>query len=93
MIILERSKGKEILGSAPKDPLPRNKRKGEKNMKSIRKSVLALLLCMGMLLGALPNFVIHAEAATYGSCGTNMTWSLNTATGHLTIKGSGSMVR
>lgn len=71
----------------------REQRKGEWNMKTIGKKVLALLLCAGMLLLVLPTTIFRAEAATSGSCGTNMTWSFNTSTGHLTIKGSGTMKR
>ncbi len=49
-------------------------------------SGILLALCFVMLL---PN---RAEAASYsGTCGENVSWSLNTVTGVLTITGSGPM--
>ena len=56
-------------------------------MKSIGKIlsvVLVLALCVGM---SLPAFA----ASPSGSCGKNVTWSLNQNTGVLTVKGSGAM--
>ena len=51
----------------------------------IHRIILLFALLIG---GAGMNYV---EAQTSGSCGTNVTWSLNTSTGVLTISGSGAM--
>jgi hypothetical protein len=55
----------------------------------MKKSIISLIIvcCLVFALG-----VISTQAATYtGSCGTNVTYSLNTSTGVLTIYGTGSM--
>lgn len=55
-------------------------------MKAVKRmAALVIMLCI--LLSALP---ISASAAESGSCGTNLTWSLDSA-GTLTISGSGKM--
>ena len=48
--------------------------------------LMALLLCLMLLLPGIP--VVRAEGES-GSCGSNLTWSLNAGT--LTISGSGHM--
>lgn len=53
----------------------------------LAKKSLLYMLILCMILCILPN---HIAAATSGSCGTNVTWSLD-ASGTLTISGSGSM--
>ena len=75
-------------------------------MKRILKRAMAVVLTAIMLLTAaplsgfvgldLPNladlFTLKADAATYsGKCGANLTWSLDTDTGVLTISGTGDM--
>ena len=75
-------------------------------MKRILKRAMAVALTAVMLLTAaplsgfagldLPNladlFTIKADAATEsGKCGDNLTWSLDTDTGVLTISGTGDM--
>ena len=80
--------------------------KGDGMMKKIFKRVLTVMLTAVMLLTAaplsgfvgldLPNladlFTLKADAATYsGKCGANLTWSLDTDTGVLTISGTGDM--
>ena len=75
-------------------------------MKKIFKRVLTVMLTAVMLLTAaplsgfvgldLPNladlFTLKVDAATYsGKCGDNLTWSLDTDTGVLTISGTGYM--
>ena len=75
-------------------------------MKKIFKRVLTVMLTAVMLLTAaplsgfvgldLPNladlFTLKADAAAYsGKCGDNLTWSLDTDTGVLTISGTGDM--
>ena len=58
-------------------------------MKTAFKKSLALVLAAVMLLCALP---FTASAATYiGTCGDNLTWSLDTDTGVLNITGTGAM--
>ncbi len=71
-------------------------------MKRLRKA-LAIFLCVALTLTAAPLggfvgldlpslFDFKAEAASYsGTCGDNLTWSLDTETGLLEISGSGSM--
>ena len=47
---------------------------------------------LGLELPTLNLFAIQADAASYsGTCGDNLTWSLDTDTGVLVISGSGSM--
>ncbi len=72
-------------------------------MKKMFTKVLAVVLCAVMALGAAPLggfvgldlpglFDLKAEAATYsGTCGDDLTWSLNTSTGVLNITGTGAM--
>ena len=82
--------------------------KGDGMMKKIFKRVLTVMLTAVMLLTAaplsgfagldLPNladlFTLKADAATYsGECGSNLTWSLDTDTGVLTISGKGYMYK
>lgn len=55
-----------------------------KSIKKILSIVLMFVLCVGMTLPAL-------AASPSGSCGKNVTWSLNQNTGVLTVKGSGAM--
>ena len=80
--------------------------KGDGNMKRILKRAMAVALTAVMLLTAaplsgfagldLPNladlFTLKADAAAYsGKCGDNLTWSLDTDTGVLTVSGTGDM--
>ena len=80
--------------------------KGDGNMKRILKRAMAVMLTAVMLLTAaplsgfagldLPNladlFTLKADAEAYsGKCGDNLTWSLDTDTGVLTISGTGYM--
>ncbi|MBQ3151757.1 MAG: leucine-rich repeat domain-containing protein, partial [Clostridia bacterium] len=75
-------------------------------MKKFAKRTLSAMLALIMLFGASPIgalaevdfpslrdlFTIKAEAATYsGTCGDNLTWTLDTSTGKLTISGTGAM--
>ena len=75
-------------------------------MGKIIKRILASVLTVAMLITAaplsgfagleLPNlanlFTLKADAAAYsGECGDNLTWSLDTDTGVLTISGTGDM--
>ncbi|MCD8358187.1 MAG: leucine-rich repeat domain-containing protein [Oscillospiraceae bacterium] len=53
------------------------------------KTLLILLLTLG--LAVLLSTAALADDATSGTCGENVTWSLNTDTGVLTISGSGDM--
>ena len=58
-------------------------------MKTAFKKSLALVLAAVMLLCALP-FTASAETNS-GTCGDNLTWSLDTETGVLNITGTGAM--
>lgn len=63
-------------------------------MKRILKKSLAILLSAVMLFGAAPfaGVVFNAEASAYsGDCGANISWSLDTAAGTLSISGTGDM--
>ena len=78
-------------------------REAKKTMKRTFTKILSVVLCAVMVLGATPLgglvgldlpglFDFKAEAATYsGTCGTNLTWSLDTETGVLNITGTGAM--
>ncbi|MBQ8893500.1 MAG: leucine-rich repeat protein [Clostridia bacterium] len=55
------------------------------------KRGLSLLLTLALLLSALSVFTFSTVAATTGSCGTNVTYAFDEATGTLTISGSGQM--
>ena len=65
-------------------------------MKTI-KQILSLGLCLALICSLLPQVSLTAHAATYsGTCGaegdgSNLTWTLDTDTGLLTISGSGKM--
>lgn len=48
-----------------------------------------IVLLLALLVGCAGMNCVQAQ--TSGSCGTNVTWSLNTSTGVLTISGSGAM--
>ena len=66
------------------------KKRGERFM---RKRIVSFILFLAMLVSLFPStFVLQASAATdSGTCGENLTWELDTATGSLTITGSGAM--
>ena len=61
----------------------------------MNKRILSLLLALALLFAMLPQMTLFVSAAGYsGTCGAegdNLTWSLNTDTGVLTISGSGAM--
>lgn len=60
-------------------------------MKAMRRWI-ALALCLVLCCAMLPQMALPARAETKsGNCGENLTWSLNTGTGVLTIAGSGEM--
>ena len=56
----------------------------------MRKRLLALLLVFVMVVGLLPQTVLFASAAYSGTCGENLTWTLDD-NGALTISGTGAM--
>ena len=57
------------------------------------KKVLSLLLSLTMLLSivSVVDFSAYADTLTTGKCGKNVTYSLDTSTGVLTINGEGDM--
>ena len=59
----------------------------------MKKRILSLLLALALLCAVLPQITwpAHAEPATSGTCGDNLTWRFNKNTGTLTIEGSGEM--
>ena len=56
----------------------------------MKKRLLSAILSFCMLLTMAPTVAFAAEPIT-GSCGENLTWSLDSTTGTLTISGTGSM--
>ena len=54
------------------------------------KRFLGTLLCLCMLLTLLPVNALAAETVSSGSCGSNLTWELD-SDGTLTISGTGEM--
>ena len=54
------------------------------------KRLLGTLLCLCMLLTLLPVNALAAETVSSGSCGSNLTWELD-SDGTLTISGTGEM--
>ncbi|MBQ9392453.1 MAG: leucine-rich repeat domain-containing protein, partial [Oscillospiraceae bacterium] len=59
-------------------------------MKKLCKRAAGALLALVLTLTLLPGAVQTAEAATSGSCGDDLTWTLDDA-GTLTISGTGKM--
>ncbi len=58
----------------------------------MNKKLLSILLAVALLITTLPLSVITVSAESYsGTCGDNLTWSLDTETGVLDIEGSGAM--
>ena len=57
----------------------------------MKKRLLACLLTLVMLLALLPATALAADPTTSGSCGEHLTWSFDSATGTLTISGTGAM--
>ena len=61
-------------------------------MKKSFTRLTALLLALVLVCTLLPFGALRASAAAYsGSCGSGVTWTLDTGTGVLEIKGSGAM--
>jgi len=63
-------------------------------MKKSFKKIISLIICLAMVLTIAPlsGLVPLVSAATYsGTCGENLTWTLDTDTGVLDIKGKGEM--
>ena len=57
-----------------------------------RSRLTAFALCLVLVLSLLPQASLTAHAQTVsGSCGSHLTWTLDTATGLLKISGSGEM--
>ncbi|MCD8066450.1 MAG: leucine-rich repeat domain-containing protein, partial [Oscillospiraceae bacterium] len=59
-------------------------------MKAILKKALAMLLVLCFAVSLAP-MALAADEETSGTCGDNLTWSLDTDTGVLTISGTGDM--
>jgi len=56
----------------------------------MKKKVLSLVICMALMISMLPQVAFFASAASSGTCGDNLTWTLDDE-GTLTISGTGSM--
>lgn len=56
----------------------------------LRQRVMSMLLTVAMIIGLAPVLTEHAKAATSGTCGENLTWTLDSE-GTLTISGTGKM--
>ncbi|MCD8128821.1 MAG: leucine-rich repeat domain-containing protein, partial [Oscillospiraceae bacterium] len=57
----------------------------------MRKFKTALILLLTLGLAVLLSTTALADDATSGTCGVNVTWTLDTDTGVLTISGEGEM--
>ena len=57
----------------------------------MKKRLLSVLLALALLAALLPQAGLTARAAETGSCGANLTWTFDEASGTLTITGSGAM--
>ena len=58
----------------------------------MKKRILSILLALALLCAVLPAAAYRASAATTsGSCGDNLNWTFENATGTLTITGRGKM--
>ncbi len=56
------------------------------------KKLLSIIMCLVLIVSTLTFVSIPASAASYsGTCGDDLTWSLDTSTGVLEITGSGAM--
>ena len=59
---------------------------------NMKKKILSLLIIVCLLGSLLPQFALSSAAATdCGTCGENLTWTLDSESGLLTIFGSGEM--
>lgn len=56
----------------------------------LRQRVMSMLLTVAMIIGLAPVLTGQAKAATSGTCGENLTWTLDSE-GTLTISGTGKM--
>lgn len=56
----------------------------------LRQRVMSMLLTIAMIVGLAPVLAGQAKAATSGTCGENLTWTLDSE-GTLTISGTGKM--
>ena len=58
----------------------------------MKNRIMSILLALALLCAILPAATVRASAeTTSGTCGDNLTWSFDSATGTLTIQGSGGM--
>ena len=57
----------------------------------MKKRILSLLLALALLCAMLPQIALPARADSSGTCGDNLTWTFDSATGTLTVAGSGEM--
>lgn len=55
----------------------------------LTRRIHSIILLLALLIGGVG--MNYVQAQTSGSCGTSVTWSLNTSTGRLTISGTGAM--
>lgn len=57
----------------------------------MKKRILSLILIVMLLISSIPFTALPVSAATSGTCGTDVRWSLDVDSGVLTISGSGNM--
>ncbi|MGN1320599.1 MAG: hypothetical protein ACI4U6_05745, partial [Acutalibacteraceae bacterium] len=59
-------------------------------MSKCLKKLFSIMVSLAILIACIPTVSVFAETLD-GTCGENVTWSLDTDTGVLTISGSGDM--
>ena len=85
-----KARGQGDASSVGCGPEGHTNEKEENEMKQTFKRTLALTLCLLLCAALLPGTVWAAEIVDSGTCGANLTWTLDSE-GTLTISGSGEM--
>ena len=57
----------------------------------MKQKIISMIFAVVIMVQMLSVLMLPAQAATSGTCGSSLTWSLDSATGTLTISGSGNM--
>ena len=57
----------------------------------MKQKIISMIFAVVIMVQMLSVLMLPAQAATSGTCGSSLTWSFDSATGTLTISGSGNM--